>query len=362
MKSLVFTLFFVAFMGLPTMAEAGLLKCSEEQTGQVSNKTKLLKTYTKEYWQIATNEVKSLPAGVLKTGLVVGDLHFNNAGIYYDYVRNRAEFQIIDFDDAGKNYLIVDFFKFLTYVHKLDKTVDQRAIFNSYVAGLNKIESNPPAEIESLLYRSQLDFNKDSRKYVENQREEITAFDKATIKKPVLEIVTKLKQLKAISRLLDLDYMVQVNDSGSSMNALRIQFIGTDSKGVTGVIEFKQMKCSATGDANYQDVMAAFDHIKKVAVEFNPSNAVASQFVYKYDEQNYFLVREKKKNFLKKINLESLPTDRIAAVASFYANYLGRVHAISADSKYNETVKANSAELIAKAKAIAKIFKDEVKP
>jgi hypothetical protein len=302
-----------------------------------------------------------LPKPLLKTGFVAGDFHFNNAGIYYDFARNRAEFQITDFDDAGKNYLIADFFKFLTYVQKLDKSVDQRQLFDAYIDGLQNKEAAPPSEIESLLYGSQLDFSKDSRKYIENQREEITAFDKATIKKDIQNIIEKLKKLKVISRLKDLDYMVQINDSGSSMNALRVQFIGTDENAATGVIEFKQMKCSATGRPDQQNVTENFDSAKKFVLSFSPANIVKNQFTYKLDDSHYFLVREKKKNFIKKIDLESLPSARMTAVASFYANYLGRMHSPSADTFYTEMVKNNSAELIQKAKDIAKKFKDEVK-
>jgi len=268
-------------MAVSARADNGLLKCTDEADGQVSNKTKLLKTYTREYWQIAASEVKSLPQALLKNGFVAGDFHFNNAGIYYDYGRSRAEFQIADLDDAGQNFLIVDFFKLLTYIQKLDKTVDQRPLFNAYVDGLKNKEAAPPSEIESLLYRSQLDFNKDSRKYVEKQREEITAFDKASIKKNTQAIINKFKGLKLISRLQDLDYMVQINDSGSSMNALRVQFIGTDSSGVTGVIEFKQMKCSATGPTDFQNVIANFEAAKKFVRGLNPGNICIKQVTHK---------------------------------------------------------------------------------
>lgn len=342
-------------------AAGDLLKCTDDQAVQVSNKTKLLKTYTREYWQIATAEIKTLPLALQKTGFVTGDLHFNNAGIYYDYEHNRAEFQLIDFDDSGKNFLIADFFKFLTYVRKLDKSTDQFSLLNAYAEGLAGHSRTEPSEIASVLNRPQYDFNKDSRKYIENQRSEISAFDKSTLTNSARQIIERLKQLPAISRLQNLDYMVQVNDSGSSANAARFQFIGTDSNFVTGVIEFKQMKCSATGPSGFQNVSGNFEDAKKFMKEFAPSSEVHHQYIFKLDEDNYFLVREKKRNFLKKVDLENLPLARLSEVASYYANYLGRLHAGSSDGAYRSAVTSQSGLLIEKAKVIAKKFKDKVK-
>lgn len=342
-------------------AQASMMRCEDDQLGQVASKNKLLKTYTREYWKIAMAESKSLPVAILKTGFVIGDFHFNNAGIYYDFARNKPQFQVIDFDDAGNNLLIVDFFKYLTYIRKLDKTVDEKLLLAAYGAGLQKQIMEPPAEIAAVLNRNQLEFSRDQRKFIEGKRQDITAFDKSSLSAANTAIIAKLRTLKLIQQLSDLDYMAQINDSGSSMNSLRVEFIGTAPSGVPGVIEFKGLKCSATGDLRQQDLMANFALVKNFFAVQEPGNPVSRQNMYRLDDNNYFLVREKLRNFLKKTDLEKLPTARLQVVAQFYANFLGRVHAPSSDNAYRDAVKLNADEIIEKAKEIGKIFKDKVK-
>ena len=358
MKSLVAALLLSA--PLVTFAQPGFLKCENEILGQVGGSS-LLKTYTREYWKIARRETKNLPAALLKVGFVVGDFHYNNVGLYFDRDRSQAEILVNDFDDAGSNLLLVDFFKYLNFVQKTDKNVDQDQLLHNYVAGLRRQSLPPPAELAVLLQRDQKDFRKEHDKYIENRREEFSLFDKHSLNSAQLAQVEKLSKLKLIRELNGLDYMVSVNDSGSSMNAQRIEFMGTDNNGITGVIEFKQLKCAATGNETEQNLTENFNYVKKFFNSNFPSSEVIGLSVYRLDDTHQFLVREKKKNALKKIGLEKLPTSRIQAVSNYYAAYLGRLHSPSADAAYINAVIANKEMLLEKARSVGKIFKDTVK-
>ena len=358
MKTLIAALLISA--PLLCFAQPGFLQCEDDIQGQVGGGS-LLKTYTRIYWKIALNEVKNLPAPLLKEGFVVGDFHFNNVGLYFDRDRNQAEILVNDFDDAGSNILLVDFFKFLNFVQKTDKNVDQDQLLHYYVSGLRKQSLPAPLELAQLLQRNQEDFQKENEKYIANQREEFSLFDKNSLNSSQLAQIEKLSQLKLIRDLDGLDYMVSINDSGSSMNALRIGFIGTDNDGITKVIEFKQLKCAATGNSTEQNLTENFNYIKKFFNSNFPSSEVIGLSVYRMDDAHQFLVREKKKNALKKIGLEKLPTARIQAVSDYYAAYLGRLHSPSANPAYIDAVITNKEMLLEKARSIAKIFKDKVR-
>lgn len=351
------------FIFVPTIALAqtpGHLQCRTEATGQVGGGKSLLKTYTREYWNIAHREVKNLPQALLKKGFVVGDFHYNNVGLYFDSSRSRAEILVNDFDDAGNNILLIDLFKYLNFVQKVDKNIDQEQLLQSYVSGLRKQNLPAPQELAELLSRDQKDFRKEHIKYLENRREEFALFDKGSLNRTQLAQIEKLKSLKLIRDLNGLDYMVSVNDSGSSMNAQRVEFFGTDNNGVTGIIEFKQLKCAATGSDREQDLTANFNYIKSFFSAHFPSNEILGLSVYRLSGEHQFLVREKKKNALKKLGIEKMSPARIQAISNYYANYLGRLHSPSADAPYTSAVSGNKTMLLEKAREIAKSFKGQM--
>ena len=334
--------------------------CLSDDQVQVKGKTKLLKTFTMDYWSIAGKEVLKLPVPLQKKGFVIGDFHFNNVGIYYDYSISRSELIINDLDDAGNNFLVADFFKYLTYVQKVDKTVDQNGLLQNYIRGLKRQKSKTPAEIENLLSKNQYAFTSAYLKYIANKRAEFEKFDKNSLSPAQKNTVQLLQQLKVIKRLSNVDYLVQVNDSGSSANMERYEFIGTDSNGAVGMIEFKSLKCSATGNEKEQDLNAGFTYAKKFFSDNFPSSSTANQFVYQMGTQS-FLVREKRNNPLKKLDIEKSTPAEFSSYANYFANYLGLIHARSADAAYIESAVANSAAIITTAKSISKAFKDKVK-
>ena len=348
-------------MASGAVSAANMLVCTNVENTHIEKNTKLLKTFTALYWKIATPEILSLPQPLQKIGFVVGDFHFNNVGLSYNYASNRAEIQVNDFDDAGQNALIIDFFKYLTYVQKVNKEINPLQLLQSYLDGLQLKRQAPPAEILSLFNRNQLAFTKDYQKYIQNRREEFIAFDKSTLTAEQSASVNQLRELKLLRQLTGLDFTVQVNDSGSSMNEIRYEFIGADANGVIGVIEFKGLKCAASGNPVQQDVLANFEWVKNFYSTHFSTNEISHQFVYLQNNKNYFLVREKKNNPLKKIAIEKLPIAQFQTYSNYYANFLGQIHAPSADAAFIKAVSESSQLLIERAKIISKLFKDKAK-
>lgn len=338
------------------LAHSDMTKCvfSENDTG-ITDKTSLLKTFTADYWKVAKVEISKIPIALQKTGFVVGDFHFNNVGLYYDYQKGKPELVLNDFDDAGNNFLLVDLMKYLTYVQKLDKLIEKNELIHSYRAGLlDTSEISFPVDLNE----SQLKFNKDSQNYLNNHREEFVKFDKSKMNAEQNAKVQELARLKIITQLTQVDYMVKTNDSGSSKGMERFEFIGTARNGAVGLIEFKKLKCSATGAADAQDLSANFAFVKKSYLD-NHSTAVSNQYVYRLRDES-FLVRQKIFNPLKKLEIEKQSTQLLQKYSNFFAAYLGSVHSKSADKAYIDAIAEHEDLIIMTTKEISKKFKDVV--
>lgn len=355
MKALAMALIFLTAL----VAGAKMTRCPQPETNSdIKNKAKLLKTFTIEYWKIASAAVTKLPAPLQRKGFVVGDFHFNNVGLYYNYAKNKPELVLNDFDDAaGVNFLLVDIMKYLTYVKKIDKEVDLDEVFRSYQKGL--VQTSGLIFPSEFLDESQHDFNKNTRKYLKNRREEFAKFDKSTITPEQNSKIQALMRLKIITQLANVEYMVKVNDSGSSKDMERFEFLGQDRNGTPGLIEFKRLKCSATGANLEQDLSANFEYFRQSYLK-NFSPLVANQFTYHLRDET-FLVRQKSYNPLKELEIEKQSTKKLQKYANFFAAFLGTVHIKSADNGYIKGLSASEAEVLKLAKEISKKFNDSVR-
>lgn len=338
---------------------AVMTPCPKPETdSDIKDKTKLLKTFTIEYWKVASAAVSKLPHSLQRKGFVVGDFHFNNIGLYYNYSKSKSELVLNDFDDAaGINYLLVDIMKYITYVKKIDKDIDFDEVFKSYQSGL--VQTGELIFPTELLNESQHDFNKHTHKYLANRREEFAKFDRSKISPEQNSKIQALMRLKIIAQLANVEYMVKINDSGSSKDMERFEFIGQDRNGTTGLIEFKKLKCSATGDEHEQDLTANFEYIRQSYLK-NFSPLVANQFTYRLRDET-FLVRQKAYNPLKKLEIEKQSTKNLQKYANFFAAFLGTVHLKSADNAYIKGLASHKEEIQKLAKEISKKFIDSVK-
>ncbi len=337
---------------------AEMTKCPRSETdSDIKDETKLLKTFTIEYWKVAAAEIAKLPAPLQQKGFVVGDFHFNNVGLYYNYSKRKPELVLNDFDDAGINFLLVDIMKYLTFIKKIDKELNLEDVFRNYQAGL--VRSNELTLPTDILNEAQHDFNKNLQKYLEHQREEIIKFDKSKITPEQNLKIQTLLRMKIITQLADVEYMVKINDSGSSKDMERYEFIGKDRSGTPNLIEFKKLKCSAAGAAHEQDLSANFEFIRNNYLKkFSP--LIANQFVFRLGDET-FLVRQKAFNPLKKLEIEEQPTKKIQKFANFFAVFLGTIHAKSANKNYIKALAANETKILKLAKEISSKFSDTVR-
>lgn len=356
MKKYIITTF---IFGFSLMANAQVINCNSTENTTIKNKETLLKTYTFEYWKVAIREIEKLPQALQKKGFVVGDFHFNNMGIYYDYVRNTSEFVINDFDDTGINYLLGDTFKFISYLKKVDKKLDHDAIIGSYIQGLSGFKMPAPIEINKVLTRQQHEFSEDYQSYINKKIIESDEFDYSRLTATQKANITHFMNLRLIKRLQYVKPLFHINYTGSSQGMERYEFIGADAKGSYGVYEFKQLKCSATGSEMSQNLSLNFSLVKEFFKVNIPSNYMSNQQMYFYNG-NYYLVRDKKNNPLKKLKISEMTTGQLQVYANFYANFLGYLHSKSSDEIFLNAARSQKDIISRISKKIAKEFNEEV--
>lgn len=348
---------FISVLSINVSAQ--MIICSTESNSSIKNKETLLKTYTYDYWRVATGEIEKLPTSLQKKGFVVGDFHFNNVGIYYNYIQNTSELIINDFDDAGYNYLIIDILKYISFLKKVDKKIDVNAIIGSYIQGLSNVRMPPPLEINKILTQQQYEFTEDYMNYLNKKRIEAEEFEISQLSSSQKSNLEHFMNLRLLKRLRYVRPMFHVNSTGSSKGMERYEFVGVDEKGSYGIYEFKQLKCSASGVSKSQNLNESFTQIKNFFNINLPSNYMASQQMYFYNG-NYYLVREKKNNPLKKLKISEMPTGQLQVYANFYSNFLGYLHSKSSDEAFLNAVRTHKGELKKISKKIAKEFNEEV--
>lgn len=351
----------IAVGAFPHRASAATIECDTETSAEIRNQETLMKTYTLEYWKVAQAEIDKLPYDLHDKGFVVGDFQFNNVGIYYDYQKAKAELIINDYDDAGQNYLIIDLIKYLGLMRKANKKIELSEYIQHYISGLEgKAPPTEPSEIRQLKFRPQYDFTKDYMRYIGEKRVEFELFDAGKMSPKQKAIMQHFAGLQLIKKLQNVTSMMKINNKGSSIGMERYEFMGQYDNGAVGLYEFKQLKCSATGSKQRQDLQDNFAKVKQFYSTHFPTSYLTGQHIYLHDGK-FFLVREKKNNPIKKLDIGNTGIDKLQEYGNYYAYFLGTLHAKSANSKYSRAVADNQSLIIDMMKKISKIFKEEVK-
>ena len=339
---------------------AATIDCQSELDSSVKGQKTLLKTFTYEYWQVATSNITLLPADLLKKGLVVGDFHFNNLGVYFNEKKSQPQVVINDFDDAGQNYLIIDLVKYLAFLKTEVKKVDLSGALNAYVKGLSGQSTKEPKEIKDLLKADVSFYNQQLQKYTGKKLQEAQEFDIKSLSSAQLTNVERFTKHESVSSLRKPELIFRVNDTGSSLGMERYEFVGRDSKNAVKVIEFKQLKCSGSGTPKRQDLNDNFNAVQGFYSQHFPSDYMSAQKII-FHNASFYLIREKVNNPLKKIDIDKMSNSDQQDYANYYANYLGLIHSKSSNAKYSAAVTSNSNEILKFVKKITEEFNNEVK-
>ncbi len=364
-----------AQLGMVNAAHAGApdLECNTPQEiGKVKKKKSKLKTFVSEYWRAAEARIQNYPADLQTKGFVIGDPHLENVDIY---LNSKSKFNPVrltfnDLDEVGFNYLSGDLLKLLSYFQSLKKTgMDQRKFVLKYIEGLSDEAMQAPKELETLLRMTPDEYKRAERKYVSKQRLKGAQLAMTKISKDEQDMLAALRNMKAIQNLSEVEAWTDQNSTGSSAGMTRYLFYGknqvmtADGKlhpiGVEGIIEYKELSCTAAGDLKKQNLEAdleAFVDYDARFLDIPVDQTLLGQQAVVYVNGQHFLVRMKTPGLYKEIGVEGASPALVQAHGEYLAWFLGRFHREKATSGYRQAVLSNVDFLIAEAIAISKTF------
>ncbi len=344
---------------------------SQSEVEKIKKKKSKIKTFVSDFWRMTETRVANFPADLKLQGFVVGDPHLENVDVFYARQAKPAiRLTFNDMDEAGYNYLVGDLLKFLAYLPAVKKHgLDLEKVVDKYVAGLENQEATPPTEIQSLLAMSPADYLKSERKYIAKQRIKGEELARTKLSKSDLETQNALRNTRAISRLQDVVAWTDQNSTGSSAGMMRFLFHGKNQIqlpdgsfapiGVEGVVEYKELTCTGTGNTEKQDIardLEAFVQYDARFLGLPVSQTLLGKQAVVYINGQHFLARTKGPSLYKDVGIEGASPAVVQAHAEYLAWFLGKFHREKATNGYIQAVAKNKAMLIQESAIISKTF------
>lgn len=344
---------------------------SQSEVAKIKKKKSKIKTFVSDFWRMTETRVANFPADLKLQGFVVGDPHLENVDVFYARQAKPAiRLTFNDMDEAGYNYLVGDLLKFLAYLPAVKKHgLDLEKVVDKYVAGLENQEATPPTEIQSLLAMSPADYLKSERKYIAKQRIKGEELARTKLSKSDLETQNALRNTRAISRLQDVVAWTDQNSTGSSAGMMRFLFHGKNQIqlpdgsfapiGVEGVVEYKELTCTGTGNTEKQDIardLEAFVQYDARFLGLPVSQTLLGKQAVVYINGQHFLARTKGPSLYKDVGIEGASPAVVQAHAEYLAWFLGKFHREKATNGYIQAVAKNKAMLIQESAIISKTF------
>lgn len=344
---------------------------SQSEVAKIKKKKSKIKTFVSDFWRMTETRVANFPADLKLQGFVVGDPHLENVDVFYARQAKPAiRLTFNDMDEAGYNYLVGDLLKFLAYLPAVKKHgLDLEKVVDKYVAGLENQEATPPTEIQSLLAMSPADYLKSERKYIAKQRIKGEELARTKLSKSDLETQNALRNTRAISRLQDIVAWTDQNSTGSSAGMMRFLFHGKNQIqladgsfapiGVEGVVEYKELTCTGTGNTEKQDIardLEAFVQYDARFLGLPVSQTLLGKQAVVYINGQHFLARTKGPSLYKDVGIEGASPAVVQAHAEYLAWFLGKFHREKATNGYIQAVAKNKAMLIQESATISKTF------
>lgn len=356
----------------PTYAEVPEIECSSpSEIAKIKKKKSKIKTFVSEFWRALETRVEAFPTDLKTKGFVVGDPHLENVDVFYARQAKPAiRLTFNDMDEAGYNYLVGDLLKYLAYLPTIRKHgLDLEKVVEKYIAGLENKELSPPTELEALLAMSANDYMKAERKYVAKQRIKGEEMSRAKLSKTDFETQNALRNTRAISRLQEIVAWTDQSSTGSSAGMTRFLFHGKNQVqladgrlapiGVEGVVEYKELTCTATGKTDKQDLERDLDAFVQYDARFlglPVSQTLLGKQAVVFVNGQHFLARTKGPNLYKDIGIEGASPTVVQAHAEYLAWFLGKFHREKATNGYIQAVFVNKTMLIEESKLISKSF------
>lgn len=355
-----------------SFAQVPPIECSSPtEVAKIKNKKSKIKTFVSEFWRATESRVVNFPQDLKVKGFVVGDPHLENIDIFFArHAKPSIRLTFNDMDESGYNYLVGDLLKLLAYLPSIKKQgLDLEKIIEKYVTGLENRHMAPPTELANLLAISPADYLKAERKYVAKQRVKGEELSLTKLSKSDLQTFHSLRNTQAVSRLANVIGWTETNSKGSSAGMTRFLFHGTSQiempngqlapTGIDGVIEYKEITCTATGSQDSQDIEKDLEAFVKYDARFlglPVSQTLLGRQAVVFINNQHFLVRTKGPNLYKEIGIEGASTPVVQAHAEYLGWFLGKFHRENSTNGYVQAVQSNKKLLINESQQIAKTF------
>ncbi len=349
-----------------TSSVPNLINCgSLENDGQGLRKAQQIKTLTSLYWKTFEASAPKVSQELLKKGIVVGDFHTKNLGLYFDPNQNNLFLVLNDLDDAGENYLLGDLVKYLIFLKRTYKEINLKPVIEAYHKGLTDSyfpEALAILKIREKFRRNPVDALEKINKKILNVVNEIASIEVAPKKMSSedKEIQAGFKnELGAQSFLIDKLWM-QIENSGSSRDMRRYEFIvrAPEAKQLPekNWIEFKELKCPGSFTGKSLDLKEHFKKVNSVLSKIDdiPADILPLQKSVNWVKGSFFLKRFKLPNLLNDVS------EFDQNMADFYGYYLGKAHSPASTQTYSNAVWNKIEEIKDLAKNVRKNFFNEV--
>lgn len=231
-------------------------------------------------------------------GVVTGDPHILNFGDV-PLKDGGRKLSLIDIDDSGVNVpLVGDFLRYLVGNQVSPFKVDAKDLFEAYKDGVSGKKMNKPDYLEKILSKSDSNFNKRQKNYIDK----LTSKNRFNEKAGLLSIQDAPQEIKSIfeegqgtfEKLMAgytiLDMGFKIKKTGGSQGLPRFWFL-LKKQNEMHIWEFKQEDTPSTAYfASQPTGSTRFDTVSEI---YRPQDEVQGPFQYVSIGKSTFLLRER---------------------------------------------------------------------
>jgi hypothetical protein len=262
-------------------------------------------------------------------GMLAGDPHMGNFGVLPLTAKGgsrRMHFVNIDFDDAGRGPLVLDFIRYEITVKVTDWGVKRRELRNAYFEGLEGKERRPPSGIKKLLGMKSSNYDEMASRYAARKTSN-GQFVKSNKIKPYNGAIPRKAIEAAFGGETLLDVAIRIEARGGSEDKLRVWVLLEDKHGRPRIMELKEYSEPAT--SYYQPQPERREWLKEVRQVFWPGlDGSDYDLVNIGNAESPFWKRAKKVSLIDVPYTSGKPAklEFLKELAAYDANQLGLAH------------------------------------
>jgi hypothetical protein len=335
------------------------------QVDESKNVSQLIRSNSNHYWKFMKKDadLHLLAPYIHFQGVVVGDPHLGNFApvpVATANGRRSIKFVDIDFDDAGRAPLVLDFTRLMVATKAVSRDLKAADLTDAYVSGLRGEDRQPPAVIQRALSLTMPEYDEMVERYtakkIDGERFRYEKGDVVAYDGTASGAVTREEIQAIFPKARVLDYAARVKDRGGSAGSLRF-WVLVDESGTKRIYELKGY--SASGVSAYQDQMTPVSWLRDINSVFRAGLDTSAYTLVVVGKSSIYWAREKKLNLVDvDYNGKSAEEKNFAIeLALFDGWYLGRLHGMQPSARqYTAKIEKDRYAFKEAVKAVAKEY------